>query len=157
MTIGDDVTIAGLLKISGSGTVQIGDRVQFAAEGGPSLIFFSKKGGMLVIGDGCFINGATFVVRRSVTIGQRCLIGGCTFMDTDFHHVGIDRLENKTPLPDAPIVCADNVWVADKALVLKGVTIGRNSVVGAACVVRTDVPDNVLVIGNPQQIVKQLA
>ena len=42
-------------------------------------------------------------------------------------------------------------------MVLKGVTVGKNSVIGAGCVVRFDVPADVIVIGNPQQIVKRIA
>ncbi len=47
------------------------------------------------------------------------------------------------------------MWIGAHALVMKGVRIGRDSVVGAATVVRTDVPPGVVVIGNPQQIAKK--
>jgi len=49
----------------------------------------------------------------------------------------------------------DNVWIGAHALVMKGVRIGRDSVVGAATGVRADVPPRVVVIGNPQQTVKK--
>ena len=50
----------------------------------------------------------------------------------------------------------DNVWLGGGAKVLKGVTIGENSVVAAGAVVTRDVPANVVVAGNPAQVVKEL-
>ena len=50
----------------------------------------------------------------------------------------------------------DNVWLGDHCVILKGVTIGENSVVGANAVVSRDVPANVVVAGNPARVVKQL-
>jgi maltose O-acetyltransferase len=55
-----------------------------------------------------------------------------------------------------PIVIGDNVWLGGGAVVLAGVTIGDNSVVGAGAVVTKDVPPNVVVVGSPARVVKQL-
>ena len=54
------------------------------------------------------------------------------------------------------VVLEDNVWIGDGAIVSKGVTIGKNSIVGARTVVIKDVPPNVIVAGNPAKIVKEL-
>jgi tetrahydrodipicolinate N-succinyltransferase len=54
------------------------------------------------------------------------------------------------------VTLEDNVWIGDGAIVSKGVTIGKNSIVGARSVVIKDVPANVIVAGNPAQIVKEL-
>ena len=56
----------------------------------------------------------------------------------------------------APIILEDNVWIGDRAVVGKGVTIGKNSIVAAGAVVVKDVPENVVVGGNPAQIIKAL-
>ena len=55
-----------------------------------------------------------------------------------------------------PVHIADNVWLGDHCTVLKGVTIGENSVVAARAVVTRDVPANVVVAGNPAKVVKEL-
>jgi acetyltransferase-like isoleucine patch superfamily enzyme len=54
------------------------------------------------------------------------------------------------------VILERGVWIGDSAIVCKGVRIGENSVVGAGSVVRKDVPPNVVVIGNPAEIVKHL-
>lgn len=55
-----------------------------------------------------------------------------------------------------PIVIRDNVWIGGGAIVLAGVTVGENSVVGAGAVVTKDVPPNVVVVGNPARVVREL-
>jgi acetyltransferase-like isoleucine patch superfamily enzyme len=59
-------------------------------------------------------------------------------------------------LKTAPVKIADNVWVGMNAVILKGVTIGENSVVAAGSVVTKSVPPNTVVAGNPAVIVRQL-
>lgn len=56
----------------------------------------------------------------------------------------------------APIRVEENAWLAGQSAVLKGVTVGKNSVVGFRAVVSEDVPSNVVVAGNPARIVKEL-
>jgi NDP-sugar pyrophosphorylase family protein len=81
------------------------------------------------------------------------IASGAYITDSDWHGI-YDRIErNAVP---APIRIGNNVWIGDHALVLKGVTIGDNSIVGAGAVVTRDVPANVVVAGNPARIVKEL-
>jgi acetyltransferase-like isoleucine patch superfamily enzyme len=62
----------------------------------------------------------------------------------------------RPPLKTAPVIIEDNVWIGMNAVILKGVTIGENSVVAAGAVVSKSVPANVVVAGNPAVIVKEL-
>ena len=56
----------------------------------------------------------------------------------------------------APITIGDNVWIGGGAIVLAGVSIGDNSIVGAGAVVTRDVPANVVAVGNPARVVREV-
>ena len=57
----------------------------------------------------------------------------------------------------APILIKEGAFIGARSIILKGVTIGRHSVVGAGYVVLKDVPDNCIVAGNPAKIIKNLS
>ena len=63
----------------------------------------------------------------------------------------------RPPIRTAPVRIADNVWIGMNAVILKGVTIGENSVVAAGSVVSKSVAANTVVAGNPAVVVKELA
>jgi len=113
-----------------------------------------KKGGQLIIGKGCRINGPTIAVTNKVIIGNRCRIAPEVYiMDGDFHAVE-NRLANGV---SKPIIIEDDAWVATRAMVLKGVRIGRGAVVAAGSVVTRDVPDYTVVAGVPAKTIKKLS
>ena len=91
-----------------------------------------------------------------MTVGDDCILGSCTIVDTDHHSVEVDRRGSGADVASRPIVIGRNVWVAGAAAVLKGVTIGDDSVVGYGAVVTTDVPAGVVVAGNPARVVRNL-
>jgi len=106
------------------------------------------------IGDGTFVNNGTVVSARSaVTIGRRCQIApGVILMDSDFH----DPSDLTRSGECRPIVVGDNVWLATRAMVLKGVTVGQGAVVAAGAVVTKDVPPYTLVAGVPARAIRIL-
>jgi acetyltransferase-like isoleucine patch superfamily enzyme len=73
-------------------------------------------------------------------------------MDNDFH--GVDRRDQAKP--PARILIEDNVWLATRCTVLKGVTIGTGAVVAAGAVVTKDVPPYTLVAGVPARIIRHI-
>jgi len=75
--------------------------------------------------------------------------------DSDFHELHPDRRRGGTPKM-APVELAENVFVGDGALILKGVTVGAHSVIGAGSVVTSSVPEGVIVAGNPAKVVREL-
>ena len=105
------------------------------------------------------MSGVTIYAREGITIGERCVIGGnVKILDNDFHPVD-PALRISNPCENygkAPIVIGNNVFVGCNSLILKGVTIGENSVIGAGSVVCNSVPANCVVAGNPARIVKRL-
>lgn len=73
-----------------------------------------------------------------------------TIMDGDAHQ------DDPRAGKNAPIVIEDNVWIGANATILKGVTIGRNSLIGAGSVVVKSIPENVIAAGNPCRVIKSL-
>jgi acetyltransferase-like isoleucine patch superfamily enzyme len=127
--------------------------------------------GSCKIGDFSLINGALIMSDERIEIGAHCLISwNVGIADSDFHPIDaaqrrIDTMAlapfykdrpARPALTTAPVIIHDNVWIGMNAVILKGVTIGENSVVGACAVVSRSVPPNVVVAGNPAIIVKQL-
>lgn len=121
------------------------------------LTTWSGKGmdGKLSIGNYCLLSpGTTITAAASIEIGDNCMFAaGCYIADSDWHGI-YNRLR---PFRcTKPIVLKDNVWIGHGAKVGKGVTIGENSVVAAGAIVVKDVPDNVVVGGNPAKIIKHI-
>jgi len=150
LTLGRDVQIRGRIRLRRGVSVTIGDRTRLNKR-----VRFAGPG-QVRIGADCLLNDTWIGAWTTVTVGDRCLLSDCEIVDNTFHNVDPARRHDPPgPRTRAPIVIEDNVWIGSHALVLKGVRIGRDSVVGAGTVVRADVPPRVVVIGNPQQIVKR--
>lgn len=98
------------------------------------------------------MNGSEVIARQAVTIGADCLIGPHTIIyDSDFH--GLDPRQRLQSGETEPVVIGDNVWVGTRVMILKGVSIGRDCVIAAASVVTRDVPDGMIVGGNPARTI----
>jgi acetyltransferase-like isoleucine patch superfamily enzyme len=121
--------------------------LQFVSEIG------AEKGATLRIGDHVFINqGCNICAQKEIAIDDYTQIGDCvTIYDTNYHE--IDRGEG---IKIKPVKVGKNVWIAARCILLPGVTIGDNSVVGCGSVVTKSFPNNVLIIGNPAKIVREL-
>lgn len=111
--------------------------------------------GRIRIGDCVLMSpGSRISASDEVTIGNGVMLAnGCYVTDSDWHTI-YDRTVRDGKV--TPVTIGDNVWLGDHATVLKGVTIGENSVVAARAVVTRDVPANVVVAGNPAKVVKKL-
>ncbi len=75
---------------------------------------------------------------------------------TDFHSTRTDRWSPDAPVKRGAITVGANVWIANRTVVTKRVSIGDNSVISIGTVVREDVPANVIVSSHQQRIVKEL-
>lgn len=108
----------------------------------------------LEIGNNSSIGYGTIIsVSKKITIGNDVLIGpNCLIMDSDDHPIDPERRRLRVPLEESeikPIVIGNNVWLGGYCTVLKGVTIGDNSVIGAHSVIVRDVQPNCIYAGNP--------
>lgn len=105
----------------------------------------------LHVGDNCGFSGTTIGVFRKVVLGKNVRCGANTVIsDGDWHQDDSRSGEPK------PITIHDNVWLGLNVIVLKGVTIGENSVIGAGSVVTKDIPANVIAAGNPCRVVRSI-
>jgi acetyltransferase-like isoleucine patch superfamily enzyme len=107
------------------------------------------------VGSDTLLNGCWVLASERVEIGDWCLISDCGITDNDYHHLDPARRHDTSGSTTAPVRIESNVWIGLRALVLKGVQVGADSVIGAAAVVREDVPARCVVVGNPAHVVKR--
>jgi acetyltransferase-like isoleucine patch superfamily enzyme len=111
----------------------------------------------LKIGDNTHINdGFVVACSLSVEIGKNVLIADRVFIgDCNHGYKEIDKPVMKQRMSEAETVkIEDDGWIGINACILKGVTIGKHSVVGAGAVVTESVPPYSVVAGNPAKVVK---
>ncbi len=112
------------------------------------------------IGNNSGLSGTSICSAKSITIGKNCLIGAnVTITDYDFHAISpVNRRynTNKNDIGCAPVVIEDNVWLGMNVIVLKGVTIGRNSIIAAGSVVTKSISRNSIAGGNPARIIRPI-
>ncbi len=110
------------------------------------------NGATIKIGKGTYLNRNTEIVAsQSVVIGCDCKIArDVLIMDTDQHAIGAKTLISK------PVHIEDRVWLGARVIVLKGVTIGHDSIVGAGAIVTKDVPPFSVVTGPAARVVRCL-
>jgi maltose O-acetyltransferase len=138
-----------------AGHMVIGQRVRLISTVA-TLELVTERRGTLEIGERTLVNfGCSLVATERVRIGADCHIGPYTMMlDNDFHRVEPERRLERPP--SAPITVEDNVWLGARVLVMPGVTIGKDSCVGAGSVVTSDVAPRTLVAGVPARLIREL-
>jgi acetyltransferase-like isoleucine patch superfamily enzyme len=168
--IAEEVRMQGkpIVSLARNSRIQIGARCvlcsdsQFTALGinHPIVIRTLRQGAEIVVGEDTGMSGGSICAASSIRIGAGCLIGAnVTLADTDFHAISpSNRRYNSNPdeIAVAPIVIEDNVFIGADVFILKGVTVGKNSVIGAASVVTRDVPENSVAAGNPARVVRRI-
>ncbi|MFZ0548133.1 MAG: acyltransferase [Candidatus Promineifilaceae bacterium] len=114
----------------------------------------------LTIGDLTTIwYGTVISVRNRVNIGRECAISwNCTIIDNDMHQLIQDETVAQSVSDGSnQVILEDHVWLGAGVTVLKGVTIGHDSVVAAGAVVTKSIPPFTLAAGVPAKPVRQLA
>lgn len=126
----------------------------------PVILRTLKPGAVIKIGADTGISGASICAASSVSIGQQCLFGAnVVITDTDFHSLKAENRRYNNRIDDiavAPVCIEDNVFLGTGVIVLKGVTIGKNSVVGAGTIVARDVPPDSIVAGISTRILSKI-
>lgn len=145
------------------GTLHIGANVTLGYRDAPLLgdghILLSPRAADSIISIGAetiLSNNVAVVAMESITIGRACLIGDQTqIFDCDFHEIDPERRHQGHGITQ-PVVIEDNVWLGSRVLVLKGVTIGKNSVIAAGSVVTRSIEANVVAAGVPARPLRSI-
>jgi hypothetical protein len=127
----------------------------------PVILRTLRPGACITIGDDTGMSGATICAAISIQIGSKCLLGAdVQIFDTDFHKISADNRrhdDNPEHISASPIIIEDNVFIGAGSKIMKGVRIGRNSVIGAGSIVNKDIPANSIAAGVPAKVIANLA
>jgi maltose O-acetyltransferase len=141
-------------KIVNNGRIELGNHVFLNYK---SKLFSELPTSVIKIGNNVILNGCEIYAKNSVVIGDNCMLAGCSLVDNNSHNTSIDpETRRNGPIKSSPITLGNNVWVGGHVIVMKGVTIGDNSIIAAGSVLTKNVPPNSLFGGNPARFIKKL-
>jgi maltose O-acetyltransferase len=163
VAVGGKLWINVPFRCDGRGKVLLGPRVSIGYLPAPILgdgmvrLQARSKKAVIEVGAGTsFSNNVQVIAECSVSIGNRCLIGDAVLiLDSDFHDLSTEG-RHSLPAATEPVVLEDNVFIGSRVIILKGVTIGKDSVIGAGSVVVRSIPPGVIAAGNPAKVIRPL-
>jgi acetyltransferase-like isoleucine patch superfamily enzyme len=148
----------------GPGEIVLGEHVQFGWKASPLFytgychVEVSNLGARIEFGDRVEFNNNAMLKSEGpgIRIGRDALFGAhVEIFDSNFHDLDPRRRHGGTPRM-APVEIGENVFVGMSVKVLKGVTIGADSVIGAGAVVTSSIPAGVIAAGNPARVIRAL-
>ena len=164
--VGKNTQIYGKLVVKGSGTIKIGEGCLINSSihadpiGGDTVtILRADRKAILSIGNRCGISNTAIVAQQEILIHDDVYIGGgCKIYDTDFHSLNREERVNETGknIKTGKVEIMNGAFIGAHSIILKGVTIGENSIVGAGSVVAKSIPNNEVWVGNPARKVRDL-
>jgi acetyltransferase-like isoleucine patch superfamily enzyme len=147
-------------------TIQIGDRLILCSDSRYTALALNHRikiatvqiGARITLGDDVGISGACIICAEKISIGSEVLIGAnVLIIDTDFHPITphCRRFsDDKSAIQTKPVLIEDNVFIGTGAIILKGASISKDSVVAAgAVVVEGEYPGGAILAGNPARII----
>ncbi len=144
--------------------ITIGSGCAFRSDGTSNLVGVNRRcilatlreGAEIVIGEGSRFSGTVVAAAEQIVIGKGVLCGANVLItDFDWHPIE-PRLRHNGPSLSKRVIIGDNVWLGVNSIVLRGVKIGKNSVIAANSLVTHNVPADVIAGGNPCMILKRL-
>ena len=164
--VNGNIQILGSIRVSNSGSILISDGVHFNSSwyanksgGGQTQVsLVTTSNGQISIGKNVGISNSSIYSDCEVVIEDDVAIGvNNVITDSDHHSIYYyDRINGNRNIKSKPVLIKRGAWIGGHCIVLKGVTIGECSVVGAGSVVTRDIPDNEVWGGNPIRFIKKL-
>ena len=125
---------------------------------GDGCTIVTENGAVITIGKNVGMSNCALYSRESITIGDNVLLGGgVKIYDTDFHSIEAKYRgtpEDKQHTKNNPVVIDDGAFIGAGTIVLKGVHIGKEAVIGAGSVLTKDVPEGEIWAGNPAKKIR---
>jgi acetyltransferase-like isoleucine patch superfamily enzyme len=126
----------------------------------PVIIATHSKDAEIILENNVGMSGVSINCVSRCVFKEGVMLGAnVNVWDTDFHPIDPQRRIHQTSIMDAkssPIILEKNVWVGANTTILKGITIGENTVVGAMSLVNKNLPSNSVCAGNPAKKIKDL-
>lgn len=147
------------LRLYSEAKIKIGNNCEFLSKPtsnwigvySPCIISTITRQASIEIGNNCGFSGTVIGCAKKIVIGNNVRCGANTLItDSDWHQ------DDPRTGKDAEVIIDDNVWLGYGVKVLKGVHIGKNSVIGAGSIVTKDIPANVIAAGNPCKVIKDI-
>jgi acetyltransferase-like isoleucine patch superfamily enzyme len=153
-----DVTQRGKLTIGRNLKINSGNNFNVIGRQQKTMFWVE---GELIIGDNVGMSATAIICNKQIIIGNNVTIGGNTVIyDSDFHNLNPsirqDKSIDKQSAIKLPVIIEDNVFIGAHTTILKGVTIGENSIIGACSLVSKDIPKNQIWGGNPAKFIKAI-
>ncbi len=162
--LGRNFTPGQKIRFSGMGTITVGEGCSLGAKAGGGFwnscceLQARYSGSEIVIGDNVRSNNGLIVIAAErVEIKEDVLIGRhVQISDSDAHDINPEKRRSHCG-GSRPVVIGKNVWIGNNSIILKGASIGENSIVGAGSVVTGKLfPPNVIIAGNPARVVRPI-
>lgn len=116
--------------------------------------FYFCYGHNIEIGEECYLNmGCSFIDDAKITIGNNVAFGPGVTIATVGHPIHPDY---RRLMYGSPVTIENNCWIGANTTICPGVTIGKNSVVGAGSIVTKDIPENSVAVGNPCKVIRKI-
>jgi acetyltransferase-like isoleucine patch superfamily enzyme len=140
------------VKFTGTGKLISGDKLFIRCDKTNPVKIHIKSTADLKLGNQVFLNnGVQLSCSEKILIGNHVDIADdCLIIDNDFHSVG------SCDIKSGPIIIEDDVWIASRSIILKGVTIGKGSVIGAGSIVTKSIPPYSFAAGNPAKVIRTI-
>ncbi len=159
VVLGNDVRFSAPVRNEGSGMIRIGEKTSLGYSPAPRfgngeiLLQARGTGAKIEIGKHCnFSNNISIVARSTISIGDFCLLGDrLTIIDCDHHDLNPETRRKGHGLT-SPIAIGENVRQGSNVTILKGVTIGSDSVISSGAVVTKNIPTRVVADGVPAKV-----